>query len=113
MESNEANPKFVGYFGHLEMIISFLTALKSDQDADILRADNFDKMSKRKFRTGNMIPFAANIVVVKNDDGTSNFFLNENPYHFTWCNKGVCTVAGLKEMFKQWVADNDGRCCNE
>jgi multiple inositol-polyphosphate phosphatase/2,3-bisphosphoglycerate 3-phosphatase len=62
---SDTNPKVTAYFTHASAIQLFLTALKYGKDDAPLRADNFEQMRNRKFRTSNLSPFASNIAVVK------------------------------------------------
>jgi len=59
------NPKVVAYFSHASAIQLFLTALGYAKDVDSLRADNYQQMKYRKFRTSVLSPFASNLAVVK------------------------------------------------
>jgi multiple inositol-polyphosphate phosphatase / 2,3-bisphosphoglycerate 3-phosphatase len=62
---SEENPKVVAYFTHASAIQLFLTALGYAKDTESLRADNFNKMKYRKFRSSTWSPFASNLAVVK------------------------------------------------
>lgn len=55
-------------------MIPMITALGLFRDEDHLRADNFAKNAKRKFRTGMFSPFSANLAFVlhKCDTGHDN-----------------------------------------
>jgi multiple inositol-polyphosphate phosphatase/2,3-bisphosphoglycerate 3-phosphatase len=61
----EENPKVVAYFAHSSAIQLFLTSLGYAKDADDLRADNYQQMKNRKFRTSVLSPFASNLAAVK------------------------------------------------
>lgn len=61
----EDNPKVVAYFTHASAIQLFLTALGYGKDNDALRADNYNLMKYRKFKTSVLSPFSSNIAVVK------------------------------------------------
>lgn len=61
----EENPKVVAYFSHSSAIQLFLVALGYAKDNEPLRADNFQHMKYRKYRTSTLSPFASNIAVVK------------------------------------------------
>lgn len=62
---SDTNPKVTAYFTHSAAIQLFLTALNYGKDDQPLRADNFEQMKNRRFRTSNLSPFASNIAVVK------------------------------------------------
>ena len=59
------NPKVVAYFAHASGIQLLLTALGVAKDKATLRADNYELMKSRVFRTSELSPFAANLAVVK------------------------------------------------
>lgn len=62
---NEEGPKVVAYFSHASAIQLFLTSLGYGKDNDALRADNYQQMKYRKFRTSMLSPFSSNLAVVK------------------------------------------------
>lgn len=61
----EENPKVVAYFSHASAIQLFLTSLGYGKDNESLRADNYQQMKYRKFRSSVLSPFASNFVAVK------------------------------------------------
>lgn len=61
----EDNPKVIAYFSHAAAIQLFLTALGYGKDNDALRADNYNLMKYRKFKSSVLSPFAGNVAVVK------------------------------------------------
>lgn len=62
---SQANPKVVGYFSNSPVIAQFLTALGAFKDNESIRADNYQQMNRRKWRTSEVIPFASNLAVIK------------------------------------------------
>ena len=62
---SEDSPKVTAYFTHASAIQLFLTALGYAKDNDALRADNYNLMKYRKFKSSVLSPFASNIAVVK------------------------------------------------
>lgn len=60
-----AMPKVVAYFAHSATIQLLLTALGAAKDNDGLRADNYEQMMRRKWRTSELSPFASNLAVIK------------------------------------------------
>jgi multiple inositol-polyphosphate phosphatase / 2,3-bisphosphoglycerate 3-phosphatase len=61
----EENPKITAYFSHASGIQLLLTALGYGKDNEALRADNYQQMKYRKFRSSVLSPFASNLAVVK------------------------------------------------
>lgn len=107
MESREL-PKVVAYFTHSAALQLFLTALGAVNDREALRADNYQQMLRRNFRSSIVSPFAANLVVIKYDCPNDNernkimFFLNQKPMDFGWCNVGLCNWSDVKRMYAKF-----------
>lgn len=62
---NNGTPNVVAYFSHASAVQLMLTALGYAKDGESLRADNYDQMKNRKWRTSVISPFASNLAVVK------------------------------------------------
>lgn len=62
---SQANPKVVAYFTHSATMQLLLTALGAAKDNDALRADNYEQLSRRKWRSSEVSPFASNLAVIK------------------------------------------------
>lgn len=62
---SQTNPKVVAYFAHTQAIQLLLTALGAHKDNDGLRADNYQQMMRRRWRSSEVSPFAANLAVIK------------------------------------------------
>lgn len=62
---SQGMPKVVAYFTHSAAIQLLLTALGAHKDNDALRADNYQQVSRRKWRSSEVSPFAANLAVIK------------------------------------------------
>lgn len=58
-------PRVTAYFAHSSTVQLFLTSLGLAEDRESLRADNFETMKYRVWRTSKLGPFAANIAAVK------------------------------------------------
>ncbi|XP_063698995.1 multiple inositol polyphosphate phosphatase 1-like [Culicoides brevitarsis] len=105
---SDKNPSLQAYFAHSSTIQLFLTALGVAKDRESLRADNFDDMKYRHFRTSKIGPFATNIAAVKYDcprDAEPNkimFYLNEKPVNFEWCKVGLCEYSALLRHLKRF-----------
>lgn len=109
LQSDSANPKVTAYFTHAAAMQLILTSLGYAKDSENLRADNYQQMKYRKFRTSVLSPFASNLVAVKyqcpNDPEFNKvqFFLNERPIEFSWCNIGLCDLSRVIEMYKKFL----------
>lgn len=105
-------PSAIAYFTHSESVEELLTALQAVKDSDTLRADNYYSMSRRKWRTSEIAPFASNFAAVKyscpNEVQRDKvmFFLNEKPLYFDWCKVGLCDVSEIKERYKEYTDAN-------
>lgn len=93
--SSDTGPKTTVYFSHSAALQLFLTGLGALRDNIHLKADNFDKMSIRKWKTSDISPFAGNIAVVRykcrDTQDQVKFYLNEKQLHFDWCkSNGAC-----------------------
>lgn len=108
LESKE-QPKVISYFAHEATILLLLTALGANKDQYDLRADNFQQMQRRKFRSSELSPFAANLAVIKYDCPNDNertkvmFFLNQKPLDFAECNVGLCDWSKMKQIYSQFM----------
>lgn len=118
LENNE-QPKAIVYFTHSSSLLLLLTTLKAFKDNVPLRAENYEKMSKRKWRLSQMTPFAANLAVIKyecpNDieQEKVKFILNEEPLEFEWCNNGLCDYSEFKARYRDFIqADCDEFFCS-
>jgi multiple inositol-polyphosphate phosphatase / 2,3-bisphosphoglycerate 3-phosphatase len=58
-------PKVVAYFSHASAIQLFLTSLGYAKEDEPLKADNYNRMKYRKFRTSVLSPLASNLAVIK------------------------------------------------
>uniref|UniRef100_A0A1B0CIG4 Multiple inositol polyphosphate phosphatase 1 n=1 Tax=Lutzomyia longipalpis TaxID=7200 RepID=A0A1B0CIG4_LUTLO len=61
---NESEPRVVAFFAHSTIIELFLTSIGLAEDEMDLRADNYEEMENRKWRTSLLAPFAGNLAVV-------------------------------------------------
>lgn len=101
------------YFTNSASIQLFLTALGAVKDVLPLRADNYAQVNRRKFKSSETIPFAANVAAIKYDCPNDNdrskvmFFLNQKPLDFPFCNVGLCNWSDMKRMYAHF----DGKDC--
>uniref|UniRef100_U5EX79 Multiple inositol polyphosphate phosphatase 1 n=1 Tax=Corethrella appendiculata TaxID=1370023 RepID=U5EX79_9DIPT len=114
--SSDSNPIVIAYFTHDAEVQLFLTAIGAKKDFDALRADNFYQMTRRKWHTGQIAPFAANLAAIKYqcDDPREQhkiiFFLNQKPLDFEWCRVGLCNWSEVQRKFEYF---NRANCDND
>lgn len=107
--SSNDQPKVITYFTHSSNLMLFLNAMKVAQDSNLLRADNYFSMSRRKWRTSEVMPSAANFAAVKYDCPNDverekvMFFLNEKLINFDWCKVGLCDLSDVKDRFRKYT----------
>ncbi|KAM6997668.1 multiple inositol polyphosphate phosphatase 1-like [Tautogolabrus adspersus] len=72
--------------GHAETLLPLLTLLGFSKDKDALTSLNYATQTQRSFRTSNMLPYAANLLLVLYDCGDGDLrlqpLLNEKPVTF-------------------------------
>ncbi|KAM3606163.1 uncharacterized protein V6R79_011812 [Siganus canaliculatus] len=72
--------------GHAETLLPLLTLLGFFKDSDALTSTNYATQTQRSFRTSDMLPYAANLVMVLYDCGGGDLrlqpLLNEKPVTF-------------------------------
>lgn len=119
MKSKEG-PNVVAYFSHASAIQLFLTSLGLFNGTDSLRADNFENMKDRKWKTTLISPFAANVAVVRykcvendsnNLEDKIRFFLNERPLELDQCKSSSesCRMNEINQIFEHF---NENNCEN-
>lgn len=62
---SQTMPKVVAYFAHSATIQLLFTALGAVKDTDGLRADNYQQLMQRKWRSSKISTFASNLAVIK------------------------------------------------
>lgn len=86
------SPAVVLQFGHAETLQPLLSLMGFFQDEKPLRADNFAEQKNRKFRSGQIVPYASNLIFVlyRCDDPQERTYkvqmlLNEKvlPFHYS------------------------------
>ncbi|XP_017128590.1 multiple inositol polyphosphate phosphatase 1 [Drosophila elegans] len=110
--NNPVSPHVVAHFGHSTGLLTLLTALGIKKDDIKLRADNYDSLTSRRWKTSLIDPFASNFVAVKYDCPTDLdrekvvFFLNQQAVQLDWCNVGLCKWSAVLEKYRG-IADAD------
>uniref|UniRef100_A0A1B6DXK1 Multiple inositol polyphosphate phosphatase 1 n=2 Tax=Clastoptera arizonana TaxID=38151 RepID=A0A1B6DXK1_9HEMI len=112
--SDTTNPKGTFYFSHASMVNMFSARLGLYKDSTPLTYSNYESMSKRNYRTTDIMPFASNIAAVfyKCTNGEENqvmFYHNEKPVLYDGCNVGLCSWKTIKDKFSAAV---DPSTCN-
>lgn len=115
----DGQPKAVAYFAHSHGLLLLLTALQAVKDADVLRADNYEILTDRKWRSSEIAPFAANLAVIKYECRNQAervkvmFLLNEKPLHFDWCQDGLCNLEDVRKQYNKYTqVDCDEYYCS-
>ncbi|XP_016999889.2 multiple inositol polyphosphate phosphatase 1 [Drosophila takahashii] len=104
--SNPVSPHVVAHFGHSTGLLTLITALGIQKDDIKLRADNYDSLSSRRWKSSLIDPFASNFVAVKYtcpaelDREKVIFFLNQQAVQLDWCNVGLCKWSDVLEKYK-------------
>lgn len=111
--------KVVAYFVHSTFSQLFLTALGALKDKQMLRADNFETMQNRLFRSSITTPLASNLAVVRYDCPLEKerdkvmFLLNQMPMEVEWCKKGLCNFSDMKKAYEKYAKlDCDSTFCD-
>jgi multiple inositol-polyphosphate phosphatase/2,3-bisphosphoglycerate 3-phosphatase len=116
-------------FGHAENMYPLITALGLFRDKSQLRSDNYADMLERRFKSGRLTPFSANVAFVMHKCGNNNgpkednykvsVLINELP---VWqlknsgklqCEKGnhICKYSDLKQQLSKYLkTDYDSAC---
>lgn len=102
-------PKSKIYFAHsatIKLLLNSLGFAKSDGN---LRPNNFIEMQNRKYRTSYLVPFGANLVVVKYNcvrDAQKykiKLFLNEKPLILDGFENGIINLLDINDKYKKFI----------
>ncbi|XP_042718591.1 multiple inositol polyphosphate phosphatase 1 isoform X1 [Lagopus leucura] len=95
--------------GHAETLQPLLALMGFFKDAEPLRANNYMCQANRKFRSGRIVPYAANLVFVlyhcdqaktSKEEYQVQLLLNEKLMLFHHSNETISTYADLKSYYK-------------
>ncbi|XP_067155685.1 multiple inositol polyphosphate phosphatase 1 [Apteryx mantelli] len=95
--------------GHAETLQPLLALMGFFKDDEPLRANNYVKQTHRKFRSGRIVPYAANLVFVlyhcdqvktSKEEYQVQMLLNEKLLPFHHSNKTISVYADLKDYYK-------------
>ncbi|XP_031410422.1 multiple inositol polyphosphate phosphatase 1 [Meleagris gallopavo] len=95
--------------GHAETLQPLLALMGFFKDAEPLRANNYVRQAHRKFRSGRIVPYAANLVFVlyhcdqaktSKEEYQVQMLLNEKLLLFHHSNETISTYADLKSYYK-------------
>ncbi|XP_017135893.1 multiple inositol polyphosphate phosphatase 1 [Drosophila miranda] len=104
--SNPVSPHVIAHFGHTTGLQTLITALGVRKDDIKLRADNYNSLTNRRWKTSILGPFAANFVAVKYDCPAALdkekvvFFLNQDAVQLDWCSVGLCNWSEVLQRYK-------------
>ncbi|KAM6442632.1 multiple inositol polyphosphate phosphatase 1 [Liasis olivaceus] len=99
-------------FGHAETLQPLLTLMGYFKDKVPLNASNYSSHLNRKFRTGRIVPYAANLLFVlyhcdqarsPEEEYKVQILLNEKLLPFTYSGKTVSLYAKLKNHYKDFI----------
>ncbi|XP_074686245.1 multiple inositol polyphosphate phosphatase 1 isoform X1 [Strix aluco] len=95
--------------GHAETLQPLLALMGFFKDDEPLKANNYVRQAHRKFRSGRIVPYAANLVFVlyhcdqvktSKEEYQVQMLLNEKPMLFHHSNETTSTYADLKDYYK-------------
>ncbi|KAM9232994.1 multiple inositol polyphosphate phosphatase 1 [Leptosomus discolor] len=95
--------------GHAETLQPLLALMGFFKDDEPLRANNYVRQRHRKFRSGQIVPYAANLVFVlyhcdqvktSKEEYQVQMLLNEKLMSFHHSNETISTYADLKDYYK-------------
>ncbi|XP_016980736.1 multiple inositol polyphosphate phosphatase 1 [Drosophila rhopaloa] len=104
--SSPVSPHVVAHFGHSTGLLTLVTALGIKKDDIKLRADNYESLTSRRFKSSRIDPFASNFVAVKYvcpaqlDREKVQFFLNQEAVQLDWCKVGLCKWSDVLDKYK-------------
>ncbi|XP_060895879.1 multiple inositol polyphosphate phosphatase 1-like [Labrus mixtus] len=98
--------------GHAETLLPLLTLLGFFKDNDALTSLNYATQTQRSFRTSNMLPYAANLLLVLYDCGDGDLrlqpLLNEKPVTFPgWTEAFIPFYQDVKENYEELLQGCD------
>ncbi|NXN66482.1 MINP1 phosphatase, partial [Himantopus himantopus] len=111
-ESKSSNPissPLIVQVGHAETLQPLLALMGFFKDDEPLRANNYVRQTHRKFRSGRIVPYAANLVFVlyhcdqvktSKEEYQVQMLLNEKLMLFHHTNETISTYADLKDYYK-------------
>lgn len=99
---SQTNPKVVAYFTESATIQLLLTALGAHKDNDGLRADNYQQMMRRKWRSSEVSPFASNLAVIKYGKRPSHIQLN-NILTLSTSLQNARTIMNVIKLCSSWT----------
>ncbi|RZC41928.1 multiple inositol polyphosphate phosphatase 1 [Asbolus verrucosus] len=108
VNGNSNGNKVTVFFTHSVTIQTFLTAMGIAKDDEPLRADNYFRQTRRKWRTSSIDPFASNLAAVlyqyvcrSGERHRVMFFLNEVPVNYPECSVGLCNWSTVKNKLQR------------
>lgn len=113
-DSTSSNPSGIFYFAHGAQLNMLSSRLGFNKDSQPLTHENYNVMTKRKFRSSLILPFTANIMAVfyKCTLGEENqvmFYQNERVVDYEGCLVGLCSWKYIKAKFADIIKSEN---CN-
>ncbi|KAM9061775.1 multiple inositol polyphosphate phosphatase 1 isoform X1 [Sarcophilus harrisii] len=99
----------VFHFGHAETLLPLLSLMGYFKDKEPLTAHNYKEQTQRQFRSGHIVPYAANLIFVLYHcerpetparEYQVQLLLNEEPLPFVHSAETVATYQELKEHYR-------------
>ncbi|KAM8924852.1 multiple inositol polyphosphate phosphatase 1 [Pelodytes ibericus] len=99
-------------FGHAETLLPLLALMGLFKDEKPLLADSFTLQGERKFRSGHIVPYASNLVLVlyhcdlaetTQEEYQVQMLLNENLLPFPHSHQSVCHYDDLKKQYSHLI----------
>ncbi|XP_053306502.1 multiple inositol polyphosphate phosphatase 1 [Spea bombifrons] len=106
--SQQISTPVVMQFGHAETLLPLLALMGLFKDEEPLTADSFSSQGDRKFRSGQIVPYASNLVFVlyhcelaktPQEEFQVQMLLNENLLPFPHSHESVCLYEDLKKQY--------------
>uniref|UniRef100_A0A8B9DDZ2 Multiple inositol polyphosphate phosphatase 1 n=1 Tax=Anser cygnoides TaxID=8845 RepID=A0A8B9DDZ2_ANSCY len=108
-DSKPISSPLIVQVGHAETLQPLLALMGFFKDDEPLRANNYIRQAHRKFRTGRIVPYAANLVFVlyhcdqvktSKEEYQVQMLLNEKLMPFHHSNETISTYADFKDYYK-------------
>lgn len=100
------------HFGHAETLLPLLALMGLFKEEKPLTADRFSPQTEQKFRSGKIVPYASNLVLVlyhcdlvenPKEEYQVQMLLNENLLPFPHSQESVCLFDDLKKQYSHLI----------
>ncbi|XP_073452422.1 multiple inositol polyphosphate phosphatase 1 [Aquarana catesbeiana] len=112
--SQQISNPVVMHFGHAETLLPLLALMGLFKDEKPLTADSFSSQNELKFRSGRIVPYASNLVLVlyhcelvenPEEEYQVQMLLNENLLPFPHSQQSVCLFDDLKKQYSHLLSN--------